>query len=278
MFEIGKYNKLEIVKAVDFGIYLDGGSFGEILMPTRYLPETWQQGDIIDVFIYRDSEDRLLATTEIPFIIVGEFACLTVTAVTEIGAFLDWGLPKDLLVPFREQKHKMVRGKSYVVYAYLDEKTLRIVASSKVDKFLNKTVAEYLPEQEVDLIICDQTDLGYNVIINKSHRGLIYQNEIFQTLQTGQQLKGFVKAIREDGKIDISLQQSGYKKKINNIEELIISTIKENDGKTAISEKSSPAIIYSMFGISKKTFKMAIGALYKKHIIDFHDNGTIFMK
>ncbi len=278
MFEIGKYNKLEIVKAVDFGIYLDGGSFGEILMPTRYLPETWKQGDIIDVFIYRDSEDRLLATTEIPFIIVGEFACLTVTAVTEIGAFLDWGLPKDLLVPFREQKHKMVKGKSYVVYAYLDEKTLRIVASSKVDKFLNKTVAEYLPEQEVDLIICDQTDLGYNVIINKSHRGLIYQNEIFQTLQTGQLLKGFVKAIREDGKIDISLQQSGYKKKINNIEELIISTLRENNGKTAISEKSSPAIIYSMFGISKKAFKMAIGALYKKHIIDFRENGTIFMK
>lgn len=274
---IGKFNMLEIVKTVDFGVYLDGGKLGEILMPARYLPEKRETGDIIEAFIYRDSEDRLIATTERPYITVGSFAFLNVTAVTAIGAFLDWGLSKDLFVPFREQKHRMEKGKSYVVYAYIDEMTLRVVASSKIEKFLNKNPSEYTQGQEVDLLICDQTDLGFNVIMNQAHRGLIYKNEVFQPLQAGQVVKGYIKTIRGDGKFDVSLQKSGYKK-VDDIERRIVLLLKNNNEKISVSEKSSPEIIYKIFGTSKKAFKMALGSLYKKSMIGFQSDGTIFLK
>lgn len=277
MIAIGNYNKLKVVKHVDFGIYLDGGELGEILMPSRYVPANTQPDDELEVFIYRDSEDRLLATTEKPFTTVGNFAYLKVMVVNTIGAFLDWGLPKDLLVPFREQKQNMERGRFYLVYVYLDVQSQRIAATAKIDKYLDKIPADYTPGQEVDLIISDQTDLGYKVIINQRHKGIIYKNEVFQKLHTGQTIKGFIKLIREDGKIDACLQKPGYKK-IENLEDKIIGIIKEDGGRTIVNEKSSPEIIYNMFGVSKKVFKMALGALYKKRIIDFDEQGSIFIK
>lgn len=277
MIAIGNYNKLKVVKHVDFGIYMDGEELGEILMPTRYVPANTQPDDELEVFIYRDSEDRLLATTEKPFAVVGSFAYLKVMAVNTIGAFLDWGLPKDLLVPFREQKQNMERGRSYIVYVYLDVQSQRIAATAKIDKYLDKIPADYIPGQEVELIISDRTDLGYKVIINQSHKGIIYKNEVFQALQTGQTIKGYIKTIREDGKIDACLQKPGYKK-VENLEEKIIGIIREDGGRTSINEKTSPEIIYDMFGVSKKAFKMALGALYKKRIIDFDEQGSIVIK
>ena len=277
MIAIGNYNNLKVVKHVDFGIYLDGGEFGEILMPSRYVPVNTQPEDEMNVFIYRDSEDRLLATTEKPYATVGDFAYLKVMAVNTIGAFLDWGLPKELLVPYREQKQNMERGKSYLVYLYLDPQSQRIAATAKIDKYLDKTPAEYEPGQEVDLIISDRTDLGYKVLINQSHRGIIYKNEVFQKLQTGQKIKGYIKIIREDGKIDACLQKPGYKK-IESLEDTILDILMKDGGKTEISEKSSPEIIYNMFGVSKKAFKMALGALYKKRRIDFNEKGSILLK
>lgn len=277
MVAIGNYNTLKVVKHVDFGIYLDGGELGEILMPQRYVPANTQPEDDLEVFIYRDSEDRLLATTEKPFATVGSFAYLKVTAVNTIGAFLDWGLPKDLLVPFREQKQNMERGRSYLVYVYLDVQSQRIAATAKIDKYLDIVPAEYTIGQEVDLIISDKTDLGYKVLINQSHKGIIYKNEVFQKLQTGQYIKGFIKTIREDGKIDACLQKPGYKK-VESLEEKIITILMEDGGRTPVNEKSTPEIIYDMFGVSKKAFKMALGALYKKRIIDFDEQGSILLK
>jgi uncharacterized protein len=181
MADIGKMNQLKVVKTVAAGLYLDGGPvLGEILLPKRYLPAGCTEGDLLDVFIYCDSEDRVIATTERPRAVVDEFACLEVVSTTQIGAFLDWGMPKDLLVPFREQRIKMNQGEFYVVYVYLDQVSRRLAASSKLDKFLDKTPATYEPGQEVDLMIVQMTDLGYKAIINNSHWGMIFHNEVFE--------------------------------------------------------------------------------------------------
>ncbi len=272
MAEIGRYNTLKIVKQVDFGVYLDGGSDGEILLPSRYVPENCNIDDMLDVFIYLDSEDRTIATTEEPLAVVNEFTYLKVVSATSIGAFLDWGLPKDLLVPFREQKVKMEEGKSYLVYVYLDEESKRLAASAKLEKFVDNLPVEYEEGQEVELIIANKTDLGYRAIIEDAHWGMLYANEVFTPLQTGQRVFGYIKKIREDEKIDLSLYKQGYEK-VDDFSKNILDYLKENQGFTPFNDKSSSEEISNTFGISKKTFKKVIGNLYKRKLITISPEG-----
>jgi len=272
MAEIGKLNTLRVVKEVEFGLYLDGGEHGEILLPKRYVPENCKPEDIIDVFIYLDSEDRIIATTEKPYIKIGEFAMLKVISVTSMGAFLDWGLLKDLFVPFREQKQKMEDGKWYIVTMYLDLETKRLVASAKIEKFLDNLPPEYEAGEEVDLMIVGETDLGFNAIINSKHTGVLYKNEVFQPLKRGQKLKGYIKKIREDEKIDLLLQKPGFQK-VDESTLKILDVLKSHGGYLAITDKSDPDVIYNMLGVSKKTYKKAIGALFKLRIISIEDKG-----
>ncbi|RKX45231.1 MAG: GntR family transcriptional regulator [Verrucomicrobia bacterium] len=273
MVEIGKMNTLQVLRSTDFGLFLDGGELGDVLLPKRYVSSEWKPGDSVEVFIMLDSEDRLTATTQKPYAMVDEFANLRVVSVTGIGAFLDWGLPKDLLVPFREQKIKMREGQSYMVRIYLDHASNRLVASSKLDKFLDKTAAAYEATEKVDLLICAKTDLGYKTIINGAHWGVIFHNEVFQSLERGQRIEGFIKQIRDDGKIDLCLHKPGYEK-VTDLTEVILNHIKQQGGCMPITGKSSPEEIYELFGVSKKTYKQAIGALYKKRLIEFTDIGT----
>ncbi len=272
MAEIGKYNNLKIVKLLDFGAYLDGGDKGEILLPIRQVPPNINVDDFIEVFIYNDSDDRIIATSREPYAIVGEFVMLKVKSVNKFGAFLDWGLEKDLLVPFREQRENMTEGRWYIVYIYLDEQTQRLAASAKIDKFLNKTEPKYEENQEVDLIISRKTDLGYSVIINNAHSGLLYDNEIFQEIRIGKKLKGFVKYIREDSKIDLTLNKTGYEN-IDEFSNIILQKLQNQNNFLSFTDKSSPTDIYNFFSMSKKNFKKAIGNLYKKRLISIEDNG-----
>ena len=270
--EIGKYNKLKIVKSVDFGLYLDGGDGLEILLPSRYVPQNAEPGNEIEVFIYKDNEERLIATTERPYGIVGEFQYMKVKDVSNAGAFLDWGIMKDLFVPFREQKTDMKVGHSYLVYIYLDFITRRIAASARLDKFLDNVPPDYVKNQEVDLVIVGETDLGYKAIINNSHWGLLYRNEVFKTLSTGEKCRGYIKEIREDDKIDLSLYPVGYDK-VDGIANQIMNALEQNNGFLSVNDKSDAEEIYSLFSCSKKSFKMAIGALYKKNIILIEKDG-----
>lgn len=272
MPEIGKLNTLEVVKYVDFGLYLDGQAFGEILLPKNAVPAGCKVGDKLEVFIYLDSEDRIIATTQKPYAMVGDFALLNVVSVNDTGAFLDWGLWKDLLVPFREQKQKMEAGRSYVVYVYLDEKSNRLVASAKVENFLDIVPATFEEGEEVDLIPFAQTDLGYKAIVNKTHTGVIYGNEVFAELEKGKQVKGYIKKIRPDGKIDLTLYKLGYDK-VDDISKQILEKLKTQKGFIPLMDKSPAEEINIMFGISKKTFKKAIGALYKARLISIEENG-----
>ncbi len=272
MTDIGKLNELKVVRKVDFGFYLDGGNLGEILLPKKYAPDGCKPGDRLKVFIYNDSEDRIIATTLMPDAMVGEFAYLKVVAVNSMGAFLDWGLPKDLLVPFREQKMPMKEGRFYLVRIYLDERTNRIVASLRLNDHLGRDPVEFQELQEVDLLICDRTDLGYKAIINNAHWGLIYADEVFQPLKMGQKIKGFVRKIRDDNKINLCLQKPGYGK-VKDIAGTILETLEKEGGFIAVTDKSSPETIYKLFGISKKTYKKAIGAIYKKRLITIAPDG-----
>jgi hypothetical protein len=272
MAQIGKINHLEVLKELDFGIYLDGGDLGEILMPNRYVPEGTMPGDFIEAFIYLDSEDRLIATTEKPLAMVEKFALLEVVSVTPVGAFLNWGLPKDLFVPFREQRKPMEVGKKYLVYVYLDADTKRVAASSKIEQFLDNIPVDYDENEEVDLIIVNETDLGYNAIIDYSHLGVLYKNEVFQELNPGDKVQGFIKKIRTDGKIDLRLDKIGYEK-ITSFVDRIIVELQKNKGFLPLTDKSSPEEIYKTFKISKKNFKAAIGALYKKRFIALEEDG-----
>jgi uncharacterized protein len=267
MVEVGHKNKLAVVKEVDFGLYLDGGERGEILLPSNSVPADWEIGKELDVFIYRDSEDRIIATTETPYAMVGEFAMMKCISLTNIGAFLDWGLAKDMFVPFREQKVKMIVGRWYLVHVYLDFETERVVASAKIDKFLDNIPPEYNPGDEVNIIVAERTDLGYKVIIDHAFWGILYENEVFTELNKGQILKAYVKKIREDDKIDLSLHRYGYRKVEDNLQR-ILDKLESEGGEVFLSDKSSPEDIYDMFGISKKTFKQAIGNLYKQKLID----------
>ena len=272
MAEIGKQNKLRVVKEVDFGFYLDGGGLGEILLPSRYVPGNCKVDDRVKVFVYRDSEDRIIATTEIPYAMVGDFALLKVVSVNRIGAFLDWGLSKDLLVPFAEQNTVMKEGLSYIVRVYVDKRTSRIAASSRLDKFLDKKAGNFQVGWEVDLFICNQTDIGYKAIINSSHWGVLHYRDVYQTLRKGEKIKGFIKKVREDKKIDLCLHKPGYEK-VNDVTELIIAALKKRGGYLSVTDKSSPEEIYQLFGVSKKTYKKAIGAIYKKRLVTLEDNG-----
>ena len=270
--KLGKYNQLEVVKEVDFGVYLDGDEDGEILLPKRYVPEGTKPGDILNVFIYLDMEERLVATTLQPYVQVGEFACLEVAWVNQFGAFLNWGLMKDLFVPFREQKMKMQKGKRYVVYVHLDEESYRIVASAKVEHFLSTEKPDYQPGQEVEVLVWQRTELGYKVIVENKFSGMLYHNEIFQPLEVGMRLTAFIKQVRPDGKIDLVLQKAGARK-VDDFSEVLWQYIKDNDGFTPLNDKTDAEVIYHTFGVSKKTFKKAVGDLYKKRRIVLEEDG-----
>lgn len=272
MTEIGRRNKLKVVKTVDAGVYLDGRELGEILLPNQYLPDVCNAGDEIDVFIYHDSEDRLIATTLVPHAMVGEAGWMKVVDVTDFGAFLDWGLHKDLLVPLAEQQQRMVKGRSYLVFVFLDEATHRVAASSKVEKFLSSRPDNFTEGQGVDLIIGESTDLGYKAVIDNRGLGILYHTEVFQKLHAGRKIAGFIKKVRDDGKIDLCLQKPGYEK-VGDIAEQIIQKIAAQGGYIELTDKSSAEDIYKIFGISKKNFKKAVGALYKTRRIVLEDDG-----
>lgn len=270
--ELGKFNRLEVVKQVDFGMYLDGGDEGEILLPARYVPEGCEVGDWLNVFLYLDNEERLIATTLTPLVQVGQFACLEVAWINQYGAFLNWGLMKDLFVPFSEQKMKMEVGRKYVVHAHLDEESYRIVASAKVDRYLSKEKPDYQTGEEVSILIWQKTDLGFKAIIENEFAGLLYDSEIFQTLRTGDTLTAFIKQVREDGKIDLVLQKPGFER-IEDFSKTLFDHIREHGGRINLNDKSPAEEIYDVFGVSKKTFKKAVGDLYKKRLIVLNEDG-----
>lgn len=277
MAEIGKINTLDVVRETDNGFYLDGGDLGEILMPRKFITEDVRETKKAMVFVYTDSEDRLVATTEKPLVKVGEFAFLKVEEVTRFGAFLDWGLPKHLLVPFSEQRAKMTEGRSYLVYVYLDLHSNRIAASAKINKFLDNTPPDYEPGQEVQLLIAEETDLGYKAIVNGEHWGILYHDQLFQKVAPGQQLTGYVNKIRSDEKIDLLLEKPGYAK-VDDISGKILDELRNNRGFIAVSDDTSPEMIKAMFGISKKSFKKALGSLYKQKLISFESDGIRLVK
>ncbi|WP_321479076.1 S1-like domain-containing RNA-binding protein [uncultured Bacteroides sp.] len=270
--ELGKFNTLEVVKTVDFGVYLDGEQEGEILLPTRYVPDNCQIGDFLKVFLYLDNEERLIATTLTPLVQVGEFACLEVAWVNQFGAFLNWGLMKDLFVPFSEQKMKMQVGRSYVVHAHVDEESYRIVASAKIERYFSKESPTYQPYDEVNILIWQKTDLGFKAIIDNKFGGLLYDSEIFQPLRTGMTLKAYVKQVREDEKIDLILQKPGFEK-IDDFAETLLRYLQSHGGSADVNDKSPAEDIYDIFKVSKKTFKKAVGDLYKRRLITLDDEG-----
>ena len=261
---------MRVVKILPQGAYLDGGGHGEILLPGRYVAKDVKKDDALEVFVYLDSEDRLVATTETPYAMVDECAYLKVVAVNRVGAFLDWGLPKDLLVPHNEQKSPLEVGKSYVVYIYWDEETDRIAASTYLDNFLMETSVYYKPGQEVDLLICNQTEFACKAVINQTHLGLLYSNEVFQPIAPGQKLKGYIKAIRPDKKIDLCLQLPGSGKNDDTLEQIkkaILTYLQANNGSSTLGDKSKPDDIYATFHVSKKVYKRALSSLYKDRVI-----------
>lgn len=274
MIQLGKVNRLQIVKFVDFGLYLDGGEGVEILLPRRYVTDEMKEGDEIDVFVYADSEDRLVATTETPKAMVGEFAFLQVAAVNNVGAFMDWGLMKDLLVPFREQKVRMEKGRYYVVYIYVDDNSKRIVASAKLDKFLDNKIPQYEPNDEVEIIVTKKTDLGYKVIVDNLFWGMIYHNEIFKDINIGEVHKAYVKNIRDDQKIDVILTSNKGKDRVDTVADEILDFLKINNGFMKFNDSSSPEEIKKQFKCSKKDFKKSIGLLFKKGIVTITDDGV----
>lgn len=276
MYKIGSYNNLKIVKEVDFGLYLTDG-VEEILLPRRYEPKGAMIDDFIDVFVYTDSEDRPIATTDKPYAVAGEFAYLKVKETTNFGAFLDWGIAKDLLVPLREQSITMREGERYVVYVYLDEQTNRVVATTKWHRYLSKEEAAYQVGDQVQLLIAERTDLGFNAIIDRKYQGLVYKNEIFGMLNVGDEVKGYIKKPREDGKIDLSLQPAG-RELVDDAKELVLEHLKLNKGYLQLGDKSSPEEIYERLKISKKAFKKAIGGLYKDRLVDISDQAVILLE
>ncbi len=268
----GKFNTLSISRIVDFGVYLDGGDAGEILLPMKWVPEGCRPDDQLEVFIYFDSEDRLIATTMKPYVQLGEFAYLQAKAVNNVGAFMDWGLEKDLLVPYREQKVKMEEGRRYVVYVFADPKTGRLAGSSKLENFFSKEPPDYKPLEEVDLLLWRTSEIGYMAIVNNKHEGMLYAGEVFEELERGQRTKGYIIKVRDDGKIDLALQKPGYEK-IDELSQRILNLLKENEGYLPLNDKSPAEEIYDACGMSKKNFKKSIGSLYKQRIIILTEHG-----
>jgi len=273
MIEQGRNIELRIVKRATFGLFLMDDSGEEVLLPNKYCSKEMKPGDNITVFVYRDSEGKKVATTLTPKIFINEFALLKVTSVTPVGAFLDWGLDKELMVPFREQKQKMAEGRWYVVYLDLDKKSDRLYASNRIERFLQNQNVPLKEGDKVNLVVWQKTDLGYTVIINHAHKGLIFDNEIFQQINIGDRLTAYVKKIREDQKIDVSLQPIGFRKFNDTNSELIYRKLEENEGFLAFTDNSSPEDIYSLFGISKKAFKKSLGSLYKQRKIEILPDG-----
>lgn len=274
MLEIGKYNRLTILRDTKVGLFLgNGNDADDVLLPNKYVPTNFQIGDEMTVFIYLDHEERPVATTLEPYILLNEFALLRVNYVNQIGAFLDWGLEKDILVPFREQARPMEKGKRYLVYLYLDEKTNRLVASSKINQFLDNDNLTVEKDEEVQLIVSHITDLGINVIINEKHKGLLYKDEVYDdAVRTGDRAIGFIKNIRPDNKIDVSLQKQGYESVEPNAEK-ILDELRASRGFLRLNDNSHPEDIKTILKMSKKTFKKAIGLLYKEKRIEIKDDG-----
>ena len=268
---MGQYNRLKVLKQLDFGIYLDGYE-DEILMPTQYVPANVEIGDFLDVFIYRDSEDRAIATTLEPYGTVGEFAYLTVNAVTSLGVFMDWGLPKDLFVPFKQQRENMAIGKSFLVFIHLDTQTDRIVASAKIERFLDEDVSELSEGMQVDLLPYEYTDMGIKALINQRHLGVLYRDEVFKNIELGKPTIGFIKKIRSDQKIDLALTEQSYNR-IEGSKSDLYKKLLATNGFLPFTDKSDPALITRTFGMSKKDFKKAVGGLLKEKKIILKEDG-----
>lgn len=272
MAEPGRMNRLMVTKKVDIGVFLDGDNLGRILLPSRAVPPDCLIGAMLDVFVHYDAEGRLIATTRKPLAFPGEFAYLKTIKLTPHGALLDWGLHHSLLVPTREQTQAMLEGKSYLVRIIHEEKRKRIIATTKVDQFLDQSPPPYEADLEVELLIGAHTDLGYKAIINNAHWGVLYENEVFKPLKKGDRLRGFVKKVRDDQKIDLSLQRPGYAK-VDALTETILDQLKRHGGFMAVNDKTAPDLIYQWFGVSKKNYKKAVGALYKKKVIRLDPDG-----
>ena len=271
MLKIGQINTLRIQKSVDFGVYLDAGDDLEILLPSREVPDDWDIDDQIEVFICYDSEDRLIATTKKPLGTIGEFVLLEVVAVERVGAFLDWGLPKDLFLPYAEQSRPLKVGQKVIVYIYLD-KSSRISASMRLERNVEKSPNSLKVDQAVDLLIIGETDLGFKAIIDGKFLGVLFRNEIFQKLEYGKSIKGFIKRVREDGKIDLTLQKPGQNPVLETADQ-IMKQLHEKGGFLEVHDKTSAETIYQLFGVSKKKFKIALGGLYKKRLLQVEANG-----
>lgn len=269
MLKIGQHNRLSVSRLTDFGAYLDAGDGTEILIPARYLAEPPAEGDELDVFVYTDSEDRLIASTEQPLIEVGQFAFLQVVDVhPRVGAFLDWGITaKDLLCPFNEQRERMVPNGIYCVYAYLDDATKRVVASSKIEKFLGNVFPDYQPHERVEALVCKRTEIGYQAIVNNLHSGMIYVDELIQHPEIGSKVTAYVKKVRDDGKLDLTLKDTNGRR-AHGTADAILEHMRANGGVTGLTDKSSPEEIARAFGCSKKDFKKAVGLLYKERKIE----------
>jgi predicted RNA-binding protein (virulence factor B family) len=277
MIQIGEYNTLEILRDTDPGLFLGDEEGNEVLLPNRYVPEFFEIGDQIEVFVYLDNDERLVAVTDKPYIKRGDFALLRCNDVSKIGAFLDWGLVKELFCPFKEQAFKMKKGGWYLVYCYLDEDSNRLVASSKTKRFLDNKELTVKKFDEVDIIVSHPSDIGMNVIVNKKHLGLIFKDDIFKDISVGDTLKGIVKKLRHDNKLDIGLGQIGYR----NIEpnaQLVLKELEDNSGYLNLTDKSDPEHIKEVLEMNKKSFKKAIGSLYKQRIIEIKEDGIYLKK
>lgn len=268
--KLGDYNTLEVVKQVDFGVFLDGGIEGEVLLPAKSVPEGCKVGDKLEVFLYLDSEERLIATTERPYAKVGDFAYLEVAWTNRFGAFLKWGLLKDLFVPFKEQKTPMEIGKSYMVYVMVDRQSYRVMATAKVEHHLSKEPVPYATGDEVSVLVWAKTDLGYKVIIDNKYGGLVYDSDIFSRIQPGMRMQAYIKQVREDGKVDVTLQPSGIGY-AEDFSDTLLRKIVEAGGRMPFGDKSPAEDVYREFGVSKKVFKKAAGMLYKSRKIRIDD-------
>ena len=272
---MGQYNRLKVIKQLDFGIYLDGYE-DEILVPKQYVPADIQIGDFLDVFIYRDSEDRAIGTTLEPYGTVGEFVYLTVTMVTSLGVFMDWGLPKDLFIPFKQQRDNMLLGKSFLIFIHLDTKTDRIVGSAKIERFLEEDISELSEGMQVDILPYEYTDMGIKALINQRHLGVLYRDEVFKNIELGKPTVGYIKKIREDQKIDLALLEQSYNR-IEGSKSDLYTQLQEAQGFLPFTDKSAPELIYKTFGMSKKDFKKAVGGLLKERKIELKDDGMYLL-
>ena len=268
---LGDYNRMTVVKTVDFGVYLDGGEEGEVLLPARYVPDGCKEGDELEVFVYLDNEERLVATTQTPLAKVGDFACLEVSWVNEYGAFLNWGLMKDLFCPFREQKMKMEKGKRYIVHVHIDNESHRIVGSAKVERYFDPSFPPYRYGDEVSLLVWQKTDLGFKVIVDNRYAGLVYSNQIFREIRTGDRMKGYIEAVREDGKIDVMLQPTGWRM-TKETADVLLDYLETHQGVCRLTDKSPAEDIYQAFQVSKKSYKKAVGDLYKRRLITIEED------